>query len=186
MRADNRVREIVLPIVQAAELDLYDLEHESGLLRIVLDQPGGIDVETLGNLARLISAALDEHDPIPDAKYLLEVTSPGIERRLRTPRHFQQQLGQEISVKLHQKVEGTRRLEGVLLRADEECFELSTTASRSEPVCRFAYRDVETARTIFRWNEHSSEQGSGSKSTVGSANRTPLDESPMKKKASAR
>ena len=80
MSTPERVRTLVEPLVAELDLDLYDLEHTGGVLRVLVDQPGGVDIDAIAALTRAISRALDEHDPIP-GEYTLEVSSPGLERR---------------------------------------------------------------------------------------------------------
>ena len=95
----DRVRTLVLPIVADLHLDLYDLEFRGGTLRVTIDtppgSPGGVDLEQIALVTRLVSRDLDHHDPVP-GHYTLEVTSPGLERTLRTPAHFQREVGNEI------------------------------------------------------------------------------------------
>src|SRR5688572_10147185 len=95
-----RVRELVEPIVTDLGLDLYDLEQRGGTLRVTLDTPPkserGVLLDTLSLASRLISKELDPHDPIP-SRYTLEVTSPGVERALRRPEHFQREIGAVVA-----------------------------------------------------------------------------------------
>jgi ribosome maturation factor RimP len=140
----------VQPIIEQQDAELYDLEYESGILRIAIDREGGIDVDTIGELSRLISDALDREDPIPDSKYMLEVTSPGVERKLRTPEHFRKQVGEVIAVKLRVPIDGARRFQAPLLEAGDDAIELAG----DQPV-RVAYADIESARSVYDWDaEH--------------------------------
>src|SRR5687767_14484799 len=95
----KRVRAIVDPIATDLSLDVYDVEQRGGTLRVTLDTPAGseanIDLEQLALATRLISRQLDHDDPVP-GRYTLEVTSPGVERNLRTPAHFQREVGKTI------------------------------------------------------------------------------------------
>ena len=99
----QRVRELVEPIASDLDLDLYDLEQRGGTLRVTIDTPpgseGGVDMDKLALATRLISREMDHHDPMP-GRYTLEVTSPGVERTLRTPAHFQREIGKTINVRL--------------------------------------------------------------------------------------
>jgi ribosome maturation factor RimP len=146
--AAEHVRELIEPIIEQNDAELYDLEFESGVLRVAVDREGGIDVDTIGELSRLISDALDRDDPIPDAKYLLEVTSPGVERKLRTPAHFQKQIGETVAVKFRTPIEGQRRLQVKLLLVDEDGIELE----HGETTLRAAFTDIESARSVFDWD----------------------------------
>ena len=98
MSAADRVREIVAPLVTAASLELYDLELHGGVVQVLVDAPGGADIDAISRLARAISRALDEHDPI-DGTYTLEVGTPGLERPLRHPVHFAGAIGTSVKVK---------------------------------------------------------------------------------------
>ena len=86
-----RVRQLVAPIASDLGLEVYDVEQRGGTLRVTLDtppgSPGGVTLDNLALASRLVSRELDEHDPVP-GRYTLEVTSPGVERTLRTPAHF--------------------------------------------------------------------------------------------------
>ncbi len=74
---------------------LYDVEHAGSLLRILVDRPGGVDLDLLAQVTRELSSALDAADPLP-GRYTLEVSSPGLERPLRRPEHFDAAIGATI------------------------------------------------------------------------------------------
>src|SRR4051812_22353430 len=112
------VRNLVEPLLAEKGIDVFDVEFGGGRLVVTVDRQGGIDLAALTEANHIVSDLLDEHDPIPDDHYLLEVSSPGLERTLRTPAHFQGALGDAVSVKLHAGVEGDRRHEGLLEAAD--------------------------------------------------------------------
>jgi ribosome maturation factor RimP len=143
----DRIRELVEPLVTAADLELYDLDLAGGILSVLVDRPGGADIDAISRLARTISRALDEHDPI-DGKYALEVGSPGLERPLRTPAHYASAVGTTVTVKTRPGVEGDRRVEGTITSADDTSFTLLTTGGEDRS---FAYDDIERARTTFEW-----------------------------------
>ena len=143
MSVVDRVRELVEPLVTASGLELVDVEHGPGLLRIYLDRvEGGIDLETITRSSEQISDLLDVHDPVP-GRYTLEVSSPGLERPLKTPAQFQRFVGTVVNVKTKSHVEGERRFQGELSAADEET---ATVAGRT-----LAYGDIEKAKTVFEW-----------------------------------
>ena len=118
----QRVRDLVDPIASDLGLDLYDVEQRGDTLRVTLDtrpgRPSGVDLDTLALATRLISRELDHDDPVP-GHYTLEVTSPGVERYLRTPAHFQREIGKTVNVRLADVGHEQRRLEGVLVAADD-------------------------------------------------------------------
>jgi len=147
MSTADRVRDIVVPLVAAADLELYDLELAGGVLQILVDRPGGADIDAISRLARTISRALDEHDPIAGG-YALEVGSPGLERPLRTPQHFARAVGETAKVKTRAGTEGDRRVAGTITGADDT----SVTLRDAEGIeHRVAYDDIERARTTFEW-----------------------------------
>ena len=137
------------PVVAEAGLELVDVEMKSGVLQVTVDREGGIDLEALTDANRAVSTLLDELDPIP-GRYSLEVSSPGIERPLRTPAHFAKALGATVTVKTRPQVPGERRLRGTLLTSDDDGFSLAVEGSDDEPV-RLAYSDIDRARTVFVW-----------------------------------
>jgi ribosome maturation factor RimP len=136
------VRELVEPLLAAHDVEVVDVEQLGATLRVTVDRPGGIDLDSVSDATLVVSDALDRHDPVP-GRYTLEVSSPGLERALRTPAHFQRFVGSDVAVKTHAEVEGDRRTEGTLESADDEGF---VVAGR-----RLAYGDVERARTVFVW-----------------------------------
>jgi ribosome maturation factor RimP len=147
----ERVREIVLPLLDARGIGLYDLEHAGGVLRVVITKDTGVDMDVIAEVTRAVSRALDDADPI-SGRYALEVTSPGLERTLRTPEHFIGAVGELVKVKLQADDEGRsveeRRVEGSLVDADDESFAVRTAAGEER---RLRYPDVERARTVFEW-----------------------------------
>jgi ribosome maturation factor RimP len=147
MTAADRVRAIVAPLVEDSGLDLYDLELAGGVLQVLVDQPGGADIDAVSRLARAISRALDEHDPI-DGTYTLEVGTPGLERPLREPAHFAGAIGTNVKIKTKPGVDGERRLEGAITGADDT----SVTVQPADGAARtLRYEDIERARTTFEW-----------------------------------
>jgi ribosome maturation factor RimP len=150
MAVDTAVIEaVVRPAVARLGLDLYDLRFtgsgRSRVLQVLVDRPGGVDLELVADTSQAVSRALDADDVVPGS-YVLEVSSPGLERPLRTPAHFAGAVGETVSVK---EIGGgeTRRLRGVLRHADAECISIEVDG---EPIdIRLA--DVTQARTVFEW-----------------------------------
>lgn len=102
----DAVRRAVEPVVAQAGVTLEELELSGGggrrILRIVLDYPGGtrsLELDRIAEVSRAISAALDEHDPVPGPPYDLEVSSPGATRELKTPRHWARNVGRLVRVR---------------------------------------------------------------------------------------
>jgi len=122
--------------------EVVDVERQGAVLRITIDRPGGIDLEAVTEATRLVNELLDAHDLVGD-RTTLEVSSPGIERPLRTPEHFRRFVGTEVAVKLRPGVDGDRRLAGVLTDADDADVVVGGR--------RVALADIEKARTVFVW-----------------------------------
>jgi ribosome maturation factor RimP len=137
------------PVLTASGLELVDVVLASNVLQVTVDREGGVDLEALTEANRAVSALLDELDPIP-GRYSLEVSSPGIERPLRTPAHFAKAVGATVSVKTRPQVPGERRLRGTLVASDDDGFTLAVEGAEDAPV-RLAYRDVDRVRTVFVW-----------------------------------
>lgn len=147
----ERVRALVAPIASDLQLGIYDIEQRGGTLRITLEgKPGEepINLEQLALATRLISREFDHTDPIP-GKYMLEVSSPGIERVLRTPEHFARAVGETVSIRLvGPDANGQRRFEGTITSADGTSLVLLTDAGeRTLPLAQ-----VERAKTTFDWS----------------------------------
>jgi ribosome maturation factor RimP len=146
----ERVTRLVAPLVADLKLDLYDVELRGGTLRITVDTPpgsaAGVTLDTLALVTRMVSRDLDHDDPMP-GHYTLEVTSPGLERSLRTPKHFQRELGKVVAVRLRDTVHGERRIQGTLTSADDANIVVDV---EGEPRT-VAYDQIDRARTVFEW-----------------------------------
>lgn len=105
----EKVRQIASPLAAQEGLELVEVEigGASGrqALRLFIDKPGGVSLEDCSALSRALSAALDVEDPVAGA-YDLEVSSPGLDRPLRTPEHFQKFRGQKVRLKTYGPVPG--------------------------------------------------------------------------------
>jgi ribosome maturation factor RimP len=151
MSVEQRVMALISPVAAACGVELVDVEVGGGLVRVFVDEPGGIGSERLGLVTKAVSKALDEDDPIP-GHYVLEVSSPGLERPLRTAAHFARAVGQKVSVKTVPGTEVGRRLSGVVLAADEVGFVLAVeTDGKPKGSARVEYHQLDKARTVFEW-----------------------------------
>ena len=149
----NRVLALINPIVNDLGLDLYDIEYSGGVLRIVVDtQPGGPEGVSLDNIAlitRLVSREFDHSDPIP-GHYTLEVSSPGLERTLREPRHFQREVGKSVAVRLESPLNGERRVQGDLIAATDEGITVRV-ADKEMTEVNIPFSIIDRAKTVFNW-----------------------------------
>jgi ribosome maturation factor RimP len=151
MRSDDvgdRVRAVVTPSLDGTGIEVFDVELSANVLRVTIDRPGGVDLDSISEASKLISAELDrQDDDLITGRYVLEVSSPGIERPLRTPAHFKRVIGTTVALKTYPGTDGDRRVEGVLEAADDDGV---VVAGRAIP-----YPDIEKARTRFVWPEPS-------------------------------
>jgi ribosome maturation factor RimP len=150
----GRVQGLVVPLLDAQGLELVDVEVSPSVVRISIDKPGGIDLDTVAQASHQISELLDEADPLP-GRYSLEVSSPGVERPLRTPEQFGRFVGSTVNVKTTPGTEGERRVQGRLDAAGEQGI---TVDGR-----HFAYAEIERARTVFEWGSAQAKPGQAKK-----------------------
>ncbi|MBA2497013.1 MAG: ribosome maturation factor RimP [Acidimicrobiia bacterium] len=155
MTTAERVQILVEPLLAGLGIEVVDLEVGGGVVRLTVDRPaaprgpdGGspVDMAAIALATRTVSRALDEADPI-DGAYTLEVSSPGLERTLRTPAHFARAVGAVIAVKTKAHTEGDRRVKGRLVGADTET--VTVDIDGAERAIRID--DIEKARTVFEW-----------------------------------
>ena len=112
---EHEIQRLIEPLVADFGAEVFDVTWGGGRLKVAVEAPGGIDSTTLSQVSRTISQELDLHDPIP-SRYTLEVSSPGLERRLRCPEHFAKSIGRTVTVKLR---DGKTRLSGVIVEATD-------------------------------------------------------------------
>ena len=137
------------PVVEARGLELVDVEVHGAQLTVFVDREGGVGLDELGEATKDVSAPLDRIDPIP-GRYTLTVSSPGLERRLRTPAHFARAVGETVTVRVDAGTADVRRLTGTLAAADETGVTLSG-ADVPDGELRISYDQIERARTVFEW-----------------------------------
>lgn len=120
---ESIVEELVLPIINAKDIELVDVEYvkEAGqfYLRIYLEKEGGITLNDCEEVSREINPILDEKDPIKD-NYFLEVCSPGLDRPLKKEKDFIRYAGRDVEIKLYKPLNGTKELEGELVGLTED------------------------------------------------------------------
>lgn len=139
---------VVEPYLAAEQLELDDLEltgrGRGRLLRVTVDGED-VGVDRLAEVSRGLSRLLDDEPGLQD-HYRLEVSSPGLERKLRRPAHYRKSMGREVVVKTA-GAEGKATYRGTLTDADEARF----TVDAEEGPVSVSYEDVVTAKTVFRW-----------------------------------
>jgi ribosome maturation factor RimP len=151
----DTIAQALAPAVSEQGLDLYDVELSGSgrarILRVMVDREGGVDLDAIADATQAVSPLLDAPplDAVINGPYALEVSSPGLERPLRTPAHFARAVGETVSVKFRSGDDhGAKRVRGVVTASDDAGFELSLDDGTTEHV---AYGDVTQARTVFEW-----------------------------------
>ena len=143
----HRLRELLEPSVDALGYELVQLEFSSGVLRVYIDAPGGIRVDDCAKVSRRLSAVLDADDAV-DAEYSLEVSSPGLDRPLVRPAHFQRFCGHLARIVMKRNAPDfpglaqRRKFCGRLVEASEHCVVLEVDGESVE----LAYADIDSAR----------------------------------------
>lgn len=111
------------PTVEDLGYELSDLEVKlggrSGVVRVFIDRPEGISLDDCEKVSLAVSALLDVEDPVP-GHYDLEVSSPGLNRKLTKPDHFRRFTGEEVKVEMRFPIEGRKRFRGRLAASDED------------------------------------------------------------------
>jgi ribosome maturation factor RimP len=118
----DELQKLLEPTVTRLGYELTDLDVRSGgkggLLRLTIDTPDGVGLADCEKVSRAVSALLDVEDPI-QGDYNLEVSSPGLDRKLTKVEHFQRFEGETLKVTMRFPIEGRRRFRGTLLSSDD-------------------------------------------------------------------
>lgn len=119
---EELTREIALQIIEDYKFELVDVEFvkegSQRFLRVFIDKPGGITIEDCQKVSERLSDRLDEIDPIEE-NYYLEVSSPGLDRPLKTESDYKKSLGKEVEISLYKPIEGKKKFIGKLKSFDE-------------------------------------------------------------------
>jgi ribosome maturation factor RimP len=158
MGALEEVRDLAGAVARRRSLRLWDVEMSGrpgrAVVRVFVDADGGIDLDTVAEVSDELSRGLDLRDPIA-GRYTLEVSSPGIERSLRSPEHFRLSIGGRAVVKTTEPVFATgHRAEGLIANADDDSVTLETSDGNFE----LPYDVIKSARMVFEWTGASKER----------------------------
>jgi len=135
--------ELAAPVLSSLGLRLWDVrfEKEGGrwFLRYFIDKEGGVDINDCERFSRAIDPILDEADPI-DQSYCLEVSSPGVERELTRPWHFEENIGRPVTARLIRPRDGMREIAGTLVSYSD-----NTAVIKDENDAEFSVKKTEAA-----------------------------------------
>jgi len=119
----DELQKLLEPTIEGLGYELTDLEvrlgSKGGLVRLTIDKSDGIDLEDCEKVSHAVSALLDVEDPVA-SNYSLEVSSPGLDRKLTKVEHFQRFEGEILKVSMRFPIEGRRRFRGTLVSSNEE------------------------------------------------------------------
>jgi ribosome maturation factor RimP len=170
MASTESIRELAEPVLASAGLELWDVELARDVVRIMVDRPGGVDLDALTAASSALSPVLDAHPgAVPEGRYQLEISSPGVERALRTPSQYRRYLGAEITVKTDTPIGGTRRHRGRLVDATEGADGGIVLEPAEEPggVLELPYDHIDRARTVLVWGPDRGTPARGRRGQVG-------------------
>jgi len=135
----DRVREIAERVAASSGLEVVDVEMRGGgkarMLRIFIDKRGGVTHEDCANFSREVGTILDVEDVVPGDSYLLEVSSPGLDRKLSRPADYERFTGSRVKLTTRDPVSGSRHFEGRLesFREGRLTLDLSTARKQKKP-----------------------------------------------------
>lgn len=141
---------ILNPILLEDGLELVDIQYGDGAgrkyLRIYIDKEGGVTVEDCAKLSRELEVLLDVHDVLPGS-YTLEVSSPGINRPLKTPEDFKRFRGNKVNIKTKAEVEGRKVFTGLLVDFED----MEALVKANDGTYHIPYDDIEKANMEFEF-----------------------------------
>lgn len=146
---DQEIEESIALAVKGCGVDLYDIqltkEHKTNILRVYITSKDGVNLDTCAKISRMISPLLDVEDPI-SGKYNLEVSSPGIERKLKTLHHFVCSVGEYVKVKEY----STETFKGKLLDVTDN---IITIDDIDNGEVKIKFEDILSSSTYFDWGK---------------------------------
>jgi ribosome maturation factor RimP len=152
MGSTEGIRDLAAPALASTGVELWDVEVSRRVVRVLVDRPGGIDLEGCAQASRVISPLLDGRpDLVPDGSYQLEVSSPGAERTLRTVDQYRRYIGSPISIKTNVPVGGARRHQGTLVHVDEHVVRIQPAEAGSDALVELRHDQIERSHTVLVW-----------------------------------
>lgn len=150
---EEKVEKLVKPIIEKIGYELYDVEYakegKNYFLRIFIDNENGIDLNDCEKVNDAITDILDEENYIKE-QYFLEVSSPGVERILRKNKHLEQNIGEQINIKLFKKDEnGKKEYLGKLKEFDD----LKIIIEKDENEIHVERKNISQIKTVYNWEE---------------------------------
>ena len=143
----DKVREIAERVARSSGLEVVDVELRGGgkarMLRLVIDKPGGVTHEDCANMSREVGTILDVEDVIPGASYTLEVSSPGLDRKLSKAADFERFVGSRVKLTTYSPVDGGRHFEGKLEAFADGKLTIDMSAAKKKPKAELVAKKIE-------------------------------------------
>ena len=151
MGALEEVKDLAEAVTRRRSLTLWDVEMGGqpgrAVVKVFVEGSNGVDLDTVAEVSEEISRGLDLKDPIA-GRYTLEVSSPGLERNLREPRHFRMTEGKKVVLKTRERLfGGSHRIEATIAGADDSAVRLDLAGNE----VTVPYEQIKSARTVFEW-----------------------------------
>lgn len=149
---EEKVESLVEPTINELGYEIYDVEYakegKDFFLRIFIDKEDGIDLEDCEKISNAITGILDQADYIKEA-YFLEVSSPGVERHLRKRKHFEENIGKEIEVRLFKPIESEKIHIGILESFNQD----SIIIEKEKGQLELPRKNIALVKTVYYWGE---------------------------------
>lgn len=150
-KVSEQVFALVQPIAESFGLEvlevLYEKKFDGMNLTVVIDKDGGVTIDDCEKMHRAIDEPLDELDPI-DCSYILNVSSPGLDRPLKLERDYKRNLYKKILVKLYKPLDNKKSYEGILINYDDDTFEIKL---HNNEIIKFNKKDTAKVEPIIEF-----------------------------------
>ena len=142
---EERTEKLLLPIVQANQVEIYDVEYvkegSDYYLRCYIDKEGGVNINDCEAVSRALSDELDREDFIEEA-YILEVSSPGLGRALKKDKHLEKSLLKDVDIRTYKPIEGSKEFTGKLMSFDKDTVTLELDSGSGMRETVFNRKDI--------------------------------------------
>lgn len=156
-KQEKELEKIIEPVVSNLGYELYDVEYlkegQDWYLRLYIDNENGIDLDDCEKVSNAVGEELDRVDPI-EAAYLLEVSSCGLERRLRELKHFKAALNQNVEIKLYKAINKNKVFSGILKEVTDAEIIICTDEGTNESI---SFDNISNAKILYNWEESENE-----------------------------
>ena len=142
----------ILPVVEAEGCELVDVEFKKSMgedhLTVYIYTPAGVSLDDCERVHKAIDPVLDEIDPTEGAPYVLNVSSPGLDRPLVTPRDFERAMGTKVTVGLYAKRDGKKKFDGILMGCIDNCIEIDAGKGK---ILKFERQEVAVVKPVIEF-----------------------------------